>query len=519
VRTSRAQAPDPRGTGVPGPAVLACAAGFLALLALLLLRNGFLFTTPVYEQGDYAANSILAGQAKNFELLVGNYSRLGFSHPGPAFLYVQGFGELVLRDVLGLVPTPWNGQQLALLVLGSLLVALAVTLVGSWTGHGPRLLLLWAATLAFLAGQGHLLSSAWMPFVYGPPFLLLLAAAASVAAGRVRHLWALALAGGLLVHGHVEFLLFVPVIAGSAVVAAALRERRRTGRSVPGTRRDRLLATAVTAVFLLPIVLNLVLHWPGEFAEYFAYGNGREPHGLAATTGYVLRFWPGSGVLAALAAAALFGAVAALAYAARRRPAPSFLRAGLAIAAVATVVFAGYATRGIDDLDAEYVGYFFSTVPLFLLLLAVGFVPSPTRLPRPDRRAMWVLAALPLVLAVGAAGRSPTLVSPLDHLPGTQAVMDRLAARAAGRPLVVELDDQWPVLTALIVRSGHGGQRLCARDGRWEFMVTSAFVCGPREVEVGCRVRLGNGAAAPDGVVGRLGTVTVSTVSRSGRPC
>src|SRR5262245_55828708 len=60
------------------------------VFALLLVgRNWALFTTPNVEEGDAAANSILVDNAKHFGQLVGNYSRLGFHHPGPGFLYVH----------------------------------------------------------------------------------------------------------------------------------------------------------------------------------------------------------------------------------------------------------------------------------------------------------------------------------------------------------------------------------------------------------------------------------------------
>src|SRR6266567_2474051 len=60
---------------------------FVLVLTVLLIRNAFLFSTPEYEQADMGANSILIEQARRFTLLVGNYSREGFNHPGPAFLY------------------------------------------------------------------------------------------------------------------------------------------------------------------------------------------------------------------------------------------------------------------------------------------------------------------------------------------------------------------------------------------------------------------------------------------------
>jgi hypothetical protein len=68
------------------------AAPAVALFVLLCVRNRFIFTTRLYEAADMGANSILIEQARHFTLLVGNYSRDHFHHPGPAYLYVQAAG-------------------------------------------------------------------------------------------------------------------------------------------------------------------------------------------------------------------------------------------------------------------------------------------------------------------------------------------------------------------------------------------------------------------------------------------
>ena len=61
---------------------------FTLVLGILLVRNAWLFTVPVYEDADMGAYSIQVEQARRFSLLVGNYSRERFNHPGPALLLV-----------------------------------------------------------------------------------------------------------------------------------------------------------------------------------------------------------------------------------------------------------------------------------------------------------------------------------------------------------------------------------------------------------------------------------------------
>ena len=70
------------------------------VFGVLLGRNAFLFTAPVHEDADVGAYSILIEQARRFTLLVGNYSREKFNHPGPAFLYVQSWGESLSATIL-----------------------------------------------------------------------------------------------------------------------------------------------------------------------------------------------------------------------------------------------------------------------------------------------------------------------------------------------------------------------------------------------------------------------------------
>jgi hypothetical protein len=121
------------------PWVVAAAA--VALVAVLCVRNRFLFTSRLYEDADMGANSILVEQARHFTLLVGNYSRDHFHHPGPAYMYVKAAGESLFWAWLHVVPSAWNGQLLAVYALNAMFVALAVGVVYGWTGRGgPRVL-------------------------------------------------------------------------------------------------------------------------------------------------------------------------------------------------------------------------------------------------------------------------------------------------------------------------------------------------------------------------------------------
>ncbi|GIH04725.1 hypothetical protein Rhe02_27920 [Rhizocola hellebori] len=461
---------------------------FAAVFGVLVFRNRFLFTTPLYELGDSGANSIIIGQAKHFGLLVGNYSRQGFSHPGPAYFYLQAAGEAGFHDLLGLVPTPWNGQLLAIYAMNAALLTVIAFIMASHFRAGWAILLL-AGLIAWHPG---ILTDAWMPFVYVLSFLLLLVASASVAAGRAEHLWAVALSGGLLIHGHVVFLLFVPVVAGCAL--AWLRYRHGFDR------RAWAIAAGVFAVFLIPLALNTFLHWPGEFGKYFGYGSSDSAgsHSVTSSLGYVLWYWwpfatpviAGVFVVTAIAVATAFV----------REP---FVRAGLCLCGLVTLLLAFYAYAGIDDLSHPYMGYFYWSVPIFMLAAPLAWLAE--RLPAPRYHAP--LLATVLVLALVPGVRSGVG----DNYPSVPQTLHALKTHAAGHPLVIEIADPYigPEVTGLLYWAHRDGFRACLRDPKWRFIATADFICTPTEVAEG--VVISRWEAAKDslprpGEIARTGT-------------
>ncbi len=205
---------------------------FAALFALLCVRNRFLFSTRLYEQGDGGANSILIEQAKHFTLLVGNYSRERFNHPGPAYMYVQALGEYLIQNALHLVPTAWNAHMLSVFALDCAFVALAVGVVYGWTRSLRGAAACLAVFTGFAIAYPPIVNSDWMPYMYVLAYMVFILAAGSVAAGRAQDAWIFALTGWFLIHGHACFLLFVPAVTVAVLVAVLWRRRVRGARGV-----------------------------------------------------------------------------------------------------------------------------------------------------------------------------------------------------------------------------------------------------------------------------------------------
>ena len=102
---------------------------------------------------------------------------------------MQAWGESLFYDALHLVPTPWNGQLIALYALNALFAAAVVAVGYGWTrsvarrrGHAGR------RRRCSARCTRPLFSSDWMPYVFVPAYLAFVVAIASVAAGRATRL-------------------------------------------------------------------------------------------------------------------------------------------------------------------------------------------------------------------------------------------------------------------------------------------------------------------------------------------
>lgn len=471
-----------------GPVVL--------VLTVAVARSRFLFTHRFYERADDAANSILIEQAKHFTLLAGDYSKERFNHPGPAYLYVQALGEWLFKDLLHLVPTAWNAHVLAVLILNSCFVAMTVAVVYGWAGRRGALACL-AVVAGFIATQPWILSFDWMEWMYVPTYLAFTVAAASVAAGASRDLWILTLTGWFLIHGHATFLVIVPMMLAAVLAALVVRYRPRALPRVFARPRIWVPVAVISAVFALPIVVNLALHWPGDFGRYFSYSSSKRAggHPLSAVVKYVAWFWWRGGPLAVLAPVVSYLVAAAAACWLTRGGLRWFLAALLAVNVVSTVGFAGYAAFGIDSLAHYYTGYFYFAAPVITLVViavaVVRAVPAPLGA---------TAAAAGAVIAVAALAVAPaTAADTVNTEAALPAAVQAVAASAHGKTVVIYLDhNAWPDLTGFLVQAERTGVRACVQDPWWAFMVSKQFICTPAQLAGGAAFRF-NSPSAPRG--------------------
>jgi hypothetical protein len=472
-----------------------------AIFVLLVLAVNFrIFTRPVVEAGDFAANSLLVQQAKHFRLLTGHYSRWQFQHPGPAFLYLFALGEFLFYDVLHVVPAPYNGQLLITILFNGSLLCAALYLFRRHVDLPVPLALLATETVAVMvnvSGPPSMLISNWMPDVLLFPFLLFVVSAASVLAGQTRALPFLAFAGMLLIHAHFAQFLFVGVIGGGTLAYILVRVSRQGGlRRFPSRQwRAFALSAAIVFVFALPPLLEIILDRPNNLDALLAYlhqfGNVRNNLGLA--TGYVacfVLFIGAPDVALTKGALGLLGfglsrfyvqaywmtltLLCAVAVTRKRTPKelrPPFLRYLTWIWAGSGILFVYWSTRvtgGFQAFNGNFI-YALHLLAWFLLLAAVR--PS---LNWSALRRLNVLALIALVIL--AVVESSALRSEINGQPEVlQAAAAAPSARFGTLAIVFDHDD-WPLAVGIANSMKRLGKPFCVSPG-WGFIFSRDNVC------------------------------------------
>lgn len=312
----------------------------------------------------------------------------------------------------------------------------------------------------------------------------------------------LALSAGLCINGQAEFLLFAPVTVLLSLVGLIAAHRHDLGGIFRGRALHWAGALAVTALLAFPIVLNTVLHWPGEFGTYLAYmrilsAHHLIHHSLVFSITYMLRYWwPGVPVSTADIAGLCVGlALGILALAlALRCPLPGlrrFLLWSLAMASLMTVLFVYYARRGIDDngITQAYLGYFYWAAPLLVVLVAAAGAAAYL-----DRRRAAILA---LAVAVAGGAVIATVVPqhrdnpddpPAKYLgvPQLPHAVQTLAAVADGRPIVLRIaHNDWMDTVGMVAYADRTGLRACVVGSQWTVMFRAQSICTRDETRVG----------------------------------
>ncbi|MBU9398465.1 hypothetical protein [Burkholderia multivorans] len=466
---------------------------FFVVAATLLVINWHLIRTNNLEATDFAANSLLVQKAKHFGLFTGNYSRVGFYHPGPAILYVLTLGELLLYDWTHLLPSPFSGQMVAVILYNAAWITIIFRTLRKIVGSAADAGVMLAVFLCIVAYQNfQFFAGMWFPELYFFPFATALVAASRFAAGKADALLPLALSTGFLINGHVSFVSTLGIIFALLLLYNHL-QRSRLERSEYIFDRgywkanSGAVARAVGVLFLffIPLIIETIRHFPGPVASYISFGKQHHANTLGDTIRYSGQYWGGTAAFLA----AITAMSAALVYA-MANPRHFIRRNHLALLATlvsATAAMLFYSKFGVDELHQKYIGYFYYSVPALTITLLIAAILRvlPTKVST-------ISAAIAIPVLLGATAKridNTPDYAPFYNQPGIAYLYDGLARTKPEGRIVLNLDSRpnpakiWETVLGLLIYAKRAGTDLVCINRNWHISYTKDAQCTASEVE------------------------------------
>jgi hypothetical protein len=481
---------------------LALVLSAIVFLVVLLVINHSLFTTPIYEYTDFAANALQVERAKHFRELLGNYSRWGFHHPGPAFFYLYASGEKVLHDWLHLVPAEMNAHILCIILLNTAFLFGTIAIVSKHCRSRLFPPAAVAVSLFFIyvvnrSIPGSAVLSIWPPHAIMFCFLFFLACCAAVATGAVKRLPWLVFSGLLLIHGHVAQPLFVGTLGVCALATLWWKFGRAIGMRelIRRSRTQLFVSVALIVVFAFPVLLDIALHKDNNVRAVLHHASlhpgFQQPWGKSlkyecsflafipdpevvlqspsarlisrgASRPYVIVYWCIAGLLF----------LAALELCLRsREKLPAFFSYSIFEVVLVSVLFY-YWTLKMTGALFNFNGYFFFSIQLFGLFVLLTFILD--RLPLNSRPAVATAACVLLPLAMFAAPKAYTNTEKgevetdrlVKHLPPNDGTVYHLTFDQA----------DWMIEAGVASRMKHAHEPFCV-DDLWGFIFGRDSLC------------------------------------------
>jgi len=177
---------------------------FLFPVGLHLYLNWALIQQGIFPEGDWATLSIMTRRALSFDQFLGNYSRFGWSHPGPFMFYLIGMLSLLFKRFA-------SPEMVAVFCYQVVFFYMAYRMLISANGLFAGLILVGTVWLIYVGMVRiypaelfrTLFFNYWAPLLTMFPMLFFLTAAAAAASGRSSALLPLAFSASILPQLHI----------------------------------------------------------------------------------------------------------------------------------------------------------------------------------------------------------------------------------------------------------------------------------------------------------------------------
>lgn len=445
---------------------LVCA--FFVVLSLYALLHGAAgrLGQEVFPVEDFAADMLLVDQLhEEGYLLTGHYSRYGFNHPGPVFLYANALFEQV-GSVFRLPRS--SSWLLCALVFNFGFLLLAGWCIARLFGQRPSATAI-AVVLPMAVLIGGNLVSAWMPYRLILPFAVFYLSILLVLGRGLRYLPLATLMACVLIHGYIS----MPVATLPLLGAVTLLVLRRDGLQHDRPLRWLAISGTIGALFFLPILLDLLLHAdsnPLRVLRAQQALRGMATAKLAESLSFTLSFWNLAGAL--LVPATLFWLIA-------RSDAASQSHRTLADAALVAIAMS--ATFALYHLKVPqplypFMGLYYLAIPATLgcLLIQAGLLSIARTT---VRRA--------LSLCLGAASVfwiASHPLAPMERNEQISKIGDLMVSRF-GPHVALDYSAQdealWADAAGLLVYLKDRGVDACVARPEMDYLFSRTGVCAP----------------------------------------
>ena len=472
-------------------------ASYFTLFALFLTINWHVISSATYEVSDFAANSLLIQDAKALNLFVGNYSRMGFNHPGPAILYVLAVGEYVFHDLLSIVNSPVSGQLIAGLAYNVFWIILIASLFYNLLNNMFDAA---AATAIFscfsLLFDYQFLFGIWFPHLYYFPFSVFMLSLAGASQGRAAFCFPLVISAGFLVNGHVSFIAIIGIMAVGGIiynqlVSKIFRMRAEAfndilKKSYFSKERIRItFAAIVFMMFFLPLLIETTCKYPGPVAKYLSYPSANGVHSILEALAYVGNYW-GKGIMS-LAMGMLFTLL--LIFSTKKETSHRG-ESLLIVVLLSTIASFVYAKIGIDDLSYKYLMLFYYAAPAFILTI---FCIQISRQFLATSKKVYLLSLLVFssLIVIHQARKEPGYYGHYNNV--SIAELAKKMSTIDDSPLVLELDEthDWGYVWSTVVGVMAYNKRrnidhICVHRN-WHILFTENKRCTKKAIKEGRR--------------------------------
>jgi len=224
---------------------------FLIPVGLHLYLNWAIIQQGIFPEGDWATLSIMTRRAVSFDQFLGNYSRFGWSHPGPFMFYIIGPLSLLFKRFA-------SPEMLAVFCYQVIFFYMAYRLLISLNGLFAGLMLVVMVWLIYVGMVRiypaelfrTLFFNYWAPLLTLFPMLFLLLTSAAAASGRHAALLPLAFSAAIMPQLHIGTSFHAAFFFGIGLSFLIAKDLKNNGRYFYQRHRRLVLASAVVVVVI-----------------------------------------------------------------------------------------------------------------------------------------------------------------------------------------------------------------------------------------------------------------------------